>query len=69
MKVSKYWKAVVAAVVAGAGTAGAAVQDGTVTTGEAAAIVLAVFGGLGFTRAVPNRPQAPRPPAEPPQVL
>jgi hypothetical protein len=70
MKVSRYWKAIVAGIVAGAGTAGTAVQDGTVTAGEAAAIVLAVLGGLGFTWAVPNRPPVPsKPTSEPPRVL
>ncbi|AYN37983.1 hypothetical protein D9753_02335 [Streptomyces dangxiongensis] len=66
MKVSRYWKA----VVAGAGAAAAAVQDGTVTAAETVTVVLSVLGGLGFTWAVPNRPQAPAAPpaAEPPQA-
>jgi hypothetical protein len=64
MKVSRYWKAIVAAVVAGAGTAGTALDDGRITGPEAAAIALAVLGGLGFTWAVPNRttPAAVEPP-------
>ncbi|MFI5973495.1 hypothetical protein [Streptomyces sp. NPDC051452] len=70
MKVSRYWKAVVAAVVAGGGTAAAAVQDGHITAAETVTIVLSVLGGLGFTWAVPNRPQTPAPPtAESPQIL
>lgn len=59
MKIAPYWKAVAAAVVAGAGAAGTAVQDGTVTGAEGVAIVLAVLGGLGFTWAIPNKPQKP----------
>jgi hypothetical protein len=70
MKVSRYWKAVVAAVVAGSGSAAAAVQDGTVTAAEAVTILLSVLGGLGFTWAVPNRAKTPTVPAvDPPQVL
>lgn len=56
MKVSRYAKAIVAAVVAGSGTLATALGDGTVSTTEAVAVVLAVLGGLGFTWAVPNRP-------------
>ncbi|WP_262059654.1 hypothetical protein [Streptomyces sp. STR69] len=69
MKVSRYWKAVVAAVVAGAASAGTALQDGKVTGPEAVAMVLAVLGGLGFTWAVPNRPATTSAAAQPPQVL
>ncbi|MFF8406883.1 hypothetical protein ACF06P_35310 [Streptomyces sp. NPDC015684] len=60
MKVSHYWKAVVAAVVSGAAAAGTALEDGIVTAPETVAIVLAVLGGAGFTWAVPNRAQ-PKP--------
>jgi hypothetical protein len=67
MKVSRYWKAIVAAGVAGSGTAAAAVQDGKVTAAEVVTIVLSVLGGLGFTWAVPNKQVVPT--AEPPQVL
>ena len=56
MKLSRIAKAIVAAVVAGAGSAGAAAQDGTITAAETVVIVLAVLGGLGVTWAVPNRP-------------
>lgn len=65
MKVSRYWKAIVAAVAAGAGSAGTALQDGKVTAPEAVTIALAVLAALGFTWAVPNRPATA---AEPPQV-
>ncbi|MEI5100284.1 hypothetical protein RB200_19370 [Streptomyces sp. PmtG] len=56
MKISKYWKAVVAALAAGAGTLAAAVTDDTVTAAEGWAALIAVLGALGFTWAVPNKP-------------
>ncbi|MFJ8146547.1 hypothetical protein ACIQ6R_15970 [Streptomyces sp. NPDC096048] len=55
MKVSKAWKAVVAAVVAGAGTLSTALVDDTVSAAEGWAAGLAVLAALGFTWAVPNR--------------
>jgi len=55
MKVSKMWKAVVAAVVAGGGSLVTALDDGTVTTQEGLTAVVAVLGALGLTWAVPNR--------------
>lgn len=55
MRVSKYWKAITAAVVAGGGAAGAALADNVITAAEAWVIAGAVLGGLGFTWAVPNR--------------
>ena len=55
MKPSKYWKAVVAAVVATGGTATTALNDGVVTSAEAWLIAGAFLAGLGFTWAVPNR--------------
>jgi hypothetical protein len=55
VKISTMWKAVVGALAAGAGAAGTAVQDGTVTAAEAVTIVLAVLAGAGLTWAVPNR--------------
>ena len=55
MRVSRYWKAIVAAVVAGGGAAGTALNDSVITTGEAWVIAGAVLGALGFTWAVPNR--------------
>ena len=56
MKVSKYWKAVVAAVVAGAGTLSTALADDRITAAEGWAAGLAVLAALGFTLAVPNKP-------------
>lgn len=55
MKISKSWKAVVAAVVAGAGTTSTALADDTVTAAEGWAAGIAVLVALGFTWAVPNR--------------
>lgn len=55
MKISKAWKAVVAAIVAGAGTASTAIADDTVTAAEGWTIGLSVLAALGFTFAVPNR--------------
>ncbi|WP_172384811.1 hypothetical protein [Streptomyces sp. MNP-20] len=59
MHVSKYTKAIVAALAAGAGTIGAALTDDTVTAAEGWAALIAVLGALGFTWAVPNKPSAP----------
>lgn len=56
MRISKYAKAVVAAVAAGAGSLSVAVTDDVVTAAEGITAVLAVLGALGFTWAVPNRP-------------
>lgn len=56
MRVSKYWKAVVAATVAGAGTLSTALADDTITAAEGWAAGLAVLAALGFTWAVPNKP-------------
>lgn len=58
MKISKYWKAVVAAVVGGAGALSTALADDTVSAAEGWAALIAVLAALGFTWAVPNR-QAP----------
>lgn len=60
MRISKYWKAVVAAVVAGAGSLNTAFLDGTITGMEVGAAVGAVLMALGFTAAVPNRTTAPK---------
>lgn len=56
MKISRYWKAVVSAVAAGAGSLSVAVSDDTVTAAEGWAALVAVLAGYGFTWAVPNRP-------------
>lgn len=58
MKVSKYAKAVVAAVVAAAGTVGTALNDDVITAGEAWTIAGVVLAALGFTWAVPNKQEA-----------
>lgn len=55
MKISKYWKAVVAGVIAGAGSLSTAVADDTITAAEGWAAGVAVLVALGFTWAVPNK--------------
>lgn len=55
MRISKYWKAVVAAVVAGAGALATAMNDDVITAAEAWTTGTAVLVALGFTWAVPNR--------------
>jgi peptidoglycan/LPS O-acetylase OafA/YrhL len=55
MQISKMWKAVVAAVAAGAGSLSVAVTDDTVTAAEGWAALCAVLAALGFTWAVPNK--------------
>lgn len=55
MRISKYWKAAVAATVAGAGSLSTAVADDTITAAEGWTAGVAVLVALGFTWAVPNR--------------
>ena len=55
MKVSKYWKAVVAALAAGAGALSTALVDEVVTGAEVWAVAGAVLAALGFTWWVPNK--------------
>lgn len=55
MKISRYAKAIVSGLAAGATAAVTAVQDGHLTTGEGVTIALAVLGAWGITYAVPNR--------------
>lgn len=55
MRISKYWKAVVAALAAGAGSLSVAVTDDTVTAAEGWAALISVLAALGFTWAVPNK--------------
>ena len=55
MKISKYWKAVVAALAAGTASLVTALDDSTVTTQEGLTAVVAVLAALGLTWAVPNR--------------
>ncbi|MFF0139651.1 hypothetical protein ACFYRN_24760 [Streptomyces sp. NPDC005227] len=64
MKLPRYAKAIVAAVVAGSGSLATALNDGTVTTAEGVTALLAVLGALGITWAVPNRTPAIRPTPE-----
>jgi hypothetical protein len=55
MKVSKYAKAIVAGVAAGAAALGTALADNQITTQEALTAVAAVLAALGLTWAVPNK--------------
>jgi hypothetical protein len=55
MRISKYAKAAVSAVAAGAGSLSVAVTDDTVTAAEGWAALITVLAALGFTWAVPNR--------------
>jgi hypothetical protein len=55
----RYAKAIVAAVTAGSAALGVGLQDGALTVTEILAVVGAVFGGLGITYAVPNKPPTP----------
>jgi len=50
----RYAKAIVGALVAGAGTWGTAVADGSITATEWSAIVVTVLLSLGVVWAVPN---------------
>ena len=50
-----YAKAIVAAVVAGAGVLGTALADNHVTPGEWLGVALAALAALGVTAAVPNK--------------
>lgn len=56
MKISHYWKAVVAALAAGAGAITTAAQDGVITGEEGWTAAVAVLAALGLTWAVPNKP-------------
>ena len=61
MKISRYWKAVVAALAAGTSAMSTAANDGAVSGPDAVTAVLAVLGTLGLTWWVPNRePKAGR---------
>ncbi|MCM1972345.1 hypothetical protein [Streptomyces sp. G1] len=55
MKVSTYWKAICAAVIAGAGSLGTAMEDGTLTGAEGIAAACVALGALGIVWRVPNR--------------
>jgi hypothetical protein len=56
MKISSYWKSIVAAIAAGGASLSTALQDDTVTAAEGWTALIAVMVALGFTWAVPNRP-------------
>ena len=56
MKIAPYWKAITAAVAAGAASLVTALDDGTITAGEGVTAGLAVLAACGITWAVPNRP-------------
>lgn len=56
MRVGRYWKALVAAAAAGAGSLSVALQDDVVTTSEVFTAAVAVLAACGFTWAVPNKP-------------
>lgn len=56
MKVSPYWKAVVATVATGAGGLSTALHDDTITSAEASTILIAVVTAAVATWAVPNKP-------------
>lgn len=62
MKISRYWKAIVAALAAGATAVTTAAQDGTITGEELVTAGIAVLGTLGITYAVPNKPTTPKDP-------
>ena len=55
MRISPYWKAIVAALAAGVGTISTALTDDVVTAAEGWAALIAVLAALGFTWAVPNK--------------
>lgn len=58
MRISKYWKAVVAALAAGTASLVTALDDGTITAQEGFTAGIAVLGALGLTWLVPNRQAA-----------
>lgn len=59
---SAYVKAIVAAVLAGLTTAGAAVTDGHLTAAEGVAIAIAIVGTFGGVYVAPaNKAKATRP--------
>jgi hypothetical protein len=60
VRVSRYWKAVVAAAAAGTGALATAMNgDMVITPSEWVSVLLAVLGALGITYVVPNRPPEP----------
>lgn len=55
MRVSRYWKAVAAALAAGLGALATAAQDDVISMQEWVTVAIAALGALGVTWAVPNR--------------
>lgn len=60
MKISPYWKAVVATLATGIGGLSTALNDDTITAAEASTILIAVVTAAVATWAVPNRPDTPK---------
>ena len=56
MRISSYWKAIVAGLAAGSGALSTALNDDVVTGAEGWTAGVAVLAALGFTWAVPNKP-------------
>ncbi|HWN00920.1 MAG TPA: hypothetical protein VNO54_28045 [Streptosporangiaceae bacterium] len=67
MKISKYWKAVVAGLAAGSASLSTALEDGTITGQEGLTAGLAILGALGLTWLIPNRQTAAKHAADPSQ--
>lgn len=55
MKISKYWKAVVATVATGSGGLATAMNDDLLSKAEASTILIAVVTAAVATWAVPNK--------------
>lgn len=62
MKVSKYWKAVVATLATTVGSLSTAANDGTITPSETSTILIAVVTAAVATWAVPNKTATVRDP-------
>lgn len=62
MKISPYWKAVVATLATGIGGLSTALNDNTITSAEASTILIAVVTAAVATWAVPNKKTAPKEP-------
>ncbi|MEU6674746.1 hypothetical protein [Streptomyces sp. NPDC046925] len=60
MNVSKYAKAIVAGIAAGAASLATGLADGTLSTQDGLTAVAAVLAAWGLTWAVPNKPQGPQ---------
>ena len=61
MKISHYWKAVVAAGVASCGSLSTAMVDDQISRGEWVAAAIAAAGALGLTWAIPNKGKPAKP--------